>query len=221
MNMEFRNVLTSRLHSFLPSLYYISQGKTAENHLQNIEKVCENGVRLVQLRLKNVSLNEYKKTAQKAKEICDTYKATLLINDNVEVAKSINAEGIHLGKDDMCPLEARSVLTNEIIIGGTANTLEDCLQLIDKKVDYIGLGPFRFTETKKKLSPILGLEGYQKIITALQKQGCHIPIYAIGGIKTEDIDALFNTGVYGIAVSGLLTNTNEITSKQVVGKCVR
>lgn len=201
----------------MEKLYYISQ----ENHLANIENVCKAGVKLIQLRMKDVFLEEYKATAQKAKEICDSYKAILLINDNVEVAKLINAEGIHLGKDDMSPLEAREKLVKGTIIGGTANTLEDCLQLIEKKVNYIGLGPFRYTKTKEKLSPILGVRGYQKIITEIRKKGYDIPIYAIGGITENDFDDLLDVGVSGIAISGLFSNTNETVIRRIVNKYVR
>lgn len=184
-------------------LYYISQGKTSEKHLQNIKNVCENGVKLVQLRMKNVTDEEFLKTAIKAKEICDKFKATLIINDNIFVANKVKT-GVHLGKEDESITKAKAILKNKII-GGTANTLEDCLQLIQQGVDYIGLGPFRFTKTKKNLSPILGLKGYQKILTELKKQGHTTPIYAIGGIKESDFNPLFETGIYGIAVSGLLS----------------
>lgn len=203
----------------LTRLYYISQGENPEEHIQNIRNVCKNGVRLVQLRLKNVSNELYLQTAKKVKVICNEFKATLIVNDNIMVAKEIGV-GVHLGKKDESITRAKSVLEN-VLIGGTANTLEDCLELINKKVNYIGLGPFRFTETKKNLSPILGVEGYNKIINELKNQGYTIPIYAIGGITESDFKSLFDVGVYGIAVSGLLSNANEKTVKQIVDRYVR
>lgn len=205
--------------NFLTPLYYISQGGSPLIHLQNIENVCRAGVRLVQLRMKNIDEQLYLETAIEAKQICNKYNTTLIINDNIEVAKKVGV-GVHLGKEDESIGKAKTVLEN-VLIGGTANTLTDCLELIDKKVDYIGLGPFKFTETKKKLSPILGEEGYRKIINELKKQGHTIPIYAIGGIIEDDFNLLFDVGVYGIAVSGLLSSTNEKTVKRIVDRCVR
>ncbi len=194
----------------MDKLYYISQG----NHLENIQKVCESGVRLVQLRLKNKPLETYIQIALQAKEICDSYGAILIINDNVEVAVRINTQGVHLGKSDSSPKKARLLLGKDKIIGATANTYEDCVALLDQQVDYIGLGPFRFTNTKQHLSPILGLQGYINILKKLKKRGCNTPIYAIGGIQKEDVEALFKTNINGVAVSGILSGktTAEIKS---------
>lgn len=197
--------------------YYISQGKTPENHLLNIEDVCEGGCKLIQLRLKGVDEDVFFETALKAQSICKEYQATLLINDNVLVAKQIDAKGVHLGKDDISPAEAREILGDKII-GGTANTLEDCLRLVSQNVDYIGLGPFRFTEIKKKLSPILGLEGYSEIMESLKRQGIKTPVFAIGGILENDFEALLKTGIQGIAVSGLLTNKSQSELKRLIEK---
>lgn len=185
--------------------YYISQGETPKLHLQNIENVCRLGVPMVQLRLKGESDDVVFKTALQAKEICKRYNAKLFINDYAHVAQEIKADGLHLGQNDECPLIARKRFDFPILIGGTANTLEECIELCKKNVDYIGLGPFRFTKTKKKLSPVLGLEGYQTILSSLNEKGFGIPVYAIGGITDSDFDALYQVGVSGIAMSGFLT----------------
>ena len=196
----------------MEKLYYISQGQSLESHLQNIEKVCEAGCRLVQLRLKGVTQDEYNDTAIKAKSICDRFGATLIVNDNIDAAIASGADGIHLGKNDRSPVEAR-VLAEGKIIGGTANTLDDCLRLVAAEVDYIGLGPFRFTETKKGLDPIVGLEGFQKIQQAMNSKGLSIPIYAIGGIQIEDIQSIMDAEIYGVSVSGLLTNKSDLKER--------
>lgn len=203
----------------MESVYYISQGKTTTEHLNNIQAVCEAGCRLIQLRMKKISEVGYLTTAKKAKEICDEFGAQLFINDNVEVAKNCNATGVHLGKSDLLPSKARNFLNDNQLIGGTANTLEDCLNLIEQKVDYIGMGPFRFTITKKNLSPVLGLDGYSKIITELRKQGHQTPVYAIGGIEENDVAEIVNTGVAGIAISGFLTNKSKEELKRIIDNC--
>lgn len=193
----------------MEKVYYISQGSSPEEHIRNIESVCKGGVRLVQLRLKNVSQETYNSAACAAKKICDEYGATFIVNDNIEAAIISDAHGVHLGKKDQPIAEAKSKIGHKII-GGTANTLEDCLHLIGENVDYIGLGPFRFTETKSGLSPILGTKGYQSIMNELIKLGHSTPVFAIGGIISEDITEILATSVHGIAVSGLLTNVSNV-----------
>lgn len=194
----------------IAKLHYISQGNTPEVHLENIQKACTYGAELVQLRLKNTDEKTILKTAEKAREITGHFQTRLIINDHYKIAKAVNADGVHLGKTDACPLEAREYLGKWFIIGGTANTLEDCQNLIDKKVDYIGLGPFRFTTTKDNLSPVLGLEGYQSILNELKTE---TQIIAIGGIVEQDIPELLQTGIHGIAMSGAITeNFNSIST---------
>jgi len=186
----------------ISKLHYISQGENPQEHLNNIQKACTSGAELVQLRLKDLSENKILKTAIKAREITGHFQTRLIINDYYKIAKQVKADGVHLGKNDTCPLEARKTLASWQIIGGTANTLQDCESLIKKEVDYIGLGPYKFTSTKKNLSPILGSIGYQAILDELKTK---TPIIAIGGITIEDVNNIIQTGISGIAVSGEIT----------------
>ena len=186
-------------------IYYISQGTTIADHLSNIKLVCEAGCRFVQLRIKDVDMMTLIPAAEAAQAICERYGAQLIINDHIEVAKNVNAAGVHLGLQDATPAEARIQLGENAIIGGTANTLDDCLAHIKAGVTYIGLGPFRFTQTKEQLSPVLGIAGYHDLMTALHRLQHRIPVYAIGGITGEDVEALMQTGIYGVAVSGILS----------------
>ncbi len=194
------------------NLQYVSQGKTPQEHLDNIQEVCAAGCKWVQFRLKDEDIATYLHTALKARDICDQYDSILIINDNVGVAKAAMADGVHLGLNDMNPREAREILGDNFIIGGTANTATDCMQHIQDGVDYIGLGPYRYTTTKKKLSPILGFEGYKTILEEVHKNS-KIPIVAIGGIVEKDISDIIKTGVSGIAVSGMLTNQESLKKK--------
>ncbi|WP_428742951.1 thiamine phosphate synthase [Tenacibaculum sp.] len=192
----------------ISKLHYITQGKTPEEHLENVQRACASGAEWVQLRLKNLDPKTILETAQKAREITSHFQTRLIVNDYYKVAKEINADGVHLGKTDTCPLKAKAYLGDLYIVGGTANTLEDCKKLLEKGVDYIGLGPFQFTETKKNLSPVLGVVGYQVLLEELKTT---TPIIAIGGITIEDVSEIISTGVYGIAVSGAITqNFNSI-----------
>ncbi len=195
------------------NLQYISQGETPNEHIKNITEVCKAGGKWIQLRLKNTDMATYLHTAIEVRNICDQYGAIMIVNDNISVAKVAMADGVHLGLNDINPKEARKILGDNFIIGGTANTLENCLQQYNDGVDYIGLGPLRHTKTKKNLSPILGLEGYEKVITKFRVKNYEFPIVAIGGVVESDIVSLLKTGASGIAVSGLLTNKRCLEEK--------
>jgi thiamine-phosphate pyrophosphorylase len=200
----------------ISKLHYITQELSGQSHSDLTELACIAGIDWVQLRVKNKSYKDQLEIAIKTKAICQTYKAKLIINDNVALAKEINADGVHLGKTDMDPAEARKIVGDNFIIGGTANTFEDIERLAKAKVDYIGLGPFRFTSTKENLSPILGLKGFEEIIQACAQKEIKIPIISIGGIKSDDVRSIIETGVYGVAVSSAINlsdNKNEVVNK--------
>lgn len=198
----------------MEKLQYISQGKSESEQKLNIHKVLDNGIRWVQVRWKDAPENEFIRLCENAKQLCSNYNAICIINDNVRIAKMIDSDGVHLGLNDELVSEARLILGDHKIIGGTANTFSDVLQRINEGCDYIGLGPLRFTATKEKLSPVLGFEGYQSIIESLQKESIAIPkIYAIGGVRLEDIKLLQQAGIYGAAVSGQITENPSIINE--------
>ncbi len=176
------------------------------------EQACMGGVNWVQLRLKNVSYNEYKQEALKVQEVCKKYNATLIINDNARLALDIKADGVHIGKEDRIePDDETALVDGGYIIGCTTNTLDDVLHFAGKPISYVGLGPFRFTTTKDKLSPVLGIEGYTRIMNSIRNTSELLPpVIAIGGITLEDISSLMSTGINGIAVSGAIGNSGNI-----------
>ncbi|WP_109302286.1 thiamine phosphate synthase [Aquimarina sp. AU474] len=194
-------------------LQYISQGTTPQEHLVHIEKVCSAGGRWIQLRLKNTDVVTYLDTALKCRNICDQYNAIMIVNDNIDVAKAVLADGVHLGLNDTNIIKARKILGDNFIIGGTANTIDDCKQHVESGVDYIGLGPYRYTTTKNKLSPILGINGYKSILSEFRNFNTTIPVVAIGGIIEKDIKDLIAIGLSGIAVSGMLTKHKDLKEK--------
>lgn len=206
---QFLDKKESVFQKKISSLQYISQGKDRFQHLENIEKVLRAGGNWIQLRMKEMPQNEVLKTAILARELCSKFSAKLIINDHVKVAKTCNADGVHLGQEDTSVLEAREILGAQKLIGGTANTLQHCLAHLENGVDYIGLGPLRFTSTKKKLSPILGFAGYMDLMAAYSKMENTVPVIAIGGIQLSDIEELRRIGLSGIAVSGMLTHSEH------------
>ena len=181
------------------------------SHLDSVRIALEGGCRWIQLRMKEASPKDILPIAKEAMSLCRKYDATFIIDDFVELAKQIGADGVHLGKNDMPIAEARKILGQDFIIGGTANTFEDVQMLYKAEANYIGCGPFRFTTTKKNLSPILGLEGYQQIISLMKEHKISLPLVAIGGITKKDIPSLMQTGISGIALSGsILRSENPI-----------
>ncbi len=187
-------------------LHYITTNSTLA------QKACEAGVDWIQLRLKNLAYEEYKAIAEEVKAVCQQHNCKLIINDNVQLAFEIEADGVHVGKTDMAPEKARALVGSKMIIGGTANTYADVVQLCNAGVDYIGLGPYRFTKTKENLSPILGMEGYQNIFQQIAKDNLAIPpIIAIGGIEVADIPLLLHAGLYGVAISGAISHADDVT----------
>lgn len=188
----------------ISKLQYITNANSPEGILSEVEAVVSAGCDWVQLRIKDESIN-FENVARAVQTICEG-RAVFIVNDKVDIAKRINADGVHLGLEDMTIPEAREILGANKIIGGTANTLDDCLMHQNNGADYIGLGPFRKTNTKKKLSPVLGIEGYQNIVPKVNNL-VNIPVVAIGGIIGEDIKELIKTtAVHGVAVSGLISN---------------
>lgn len=187
-------------------IYFITHKNEKYSYMDSAKLALDCGIRLIQLRMKQASEVEMLNTAYILKEECDKYGAKLIVNDNADLALKIGANGVHIGQND----EAISIVRNKIkenqIIGMTCNTKEQILKAIEQKADYIGLGPYRFTNTKQNLSPILGIEGYRNL-------DCDIPIYAIGGIRLEDVEKLSQTKVYGIALSSLILEGKEPEKK--------
>ena len=144
----------------------------------------------------------------------------MVIDDYVDIAKELELDGVHLGKTDMNVKDAREILGEKFIIGATANTLDDVMAFSPVDVDYIGLGPYKFTTTKENLSPIIELESYANIVKVAANSKREIPIVAIGGIEYDDIDRVMSSGVDGVAVSGALINADDTqqATRQMIDK---
>lgn len=183
-------------------LQFITHFTEKYSYFDAAHLALEGGCRWIQLRMKEAPEAEVEAEAIRVRDLCRKYGATFIIDDHVALAKKVQADGVHLGKNDMPIEEARRILGDAFIIGGTANTFEDVKRHWQAGANYIGCGPFRFTTTKKNLSPILGLEGYRQILQQMKAAGITLPVVAIGGITNEDIPDILQTGVSGIALSG-------------------
>jgi thiamine-phosphate pyrophosphorylase len=193
--------ITKKKDMVIPKLHYISQGNSPKEHLENIQKACASGAELVQLDLKDISEKKLLKLANEAREITAHFQTRLLITNDYKIAKAVKADGVHLEETDVCTTTVRLHAYTWQIIGGTANTLQDCEALLKKEVDYIRLGPFRNTTTDNSPT-VLGINGYTVITEALQTE---TPILGVGSITTEDVTAILATGISGIAASEVIT----------------
>ncbi|WP_295715671.1 thiamine phosphate synthase [Mucilaginibacter sp.] len=189
----------------IDKLHYISQQPKNGSHLTAIKQALEAGCKWVQLRVKNQPADVVLEYAIEANRLCNQYGAKLIVNDYPEIALKAGAYGVHLGLQDMPVSQARDIVGEKIIIGGTANTFQHIKQRVAEGADYIGLGPYRFTTTKQNLSPIVGLQGYHIIRQQMQDAGIRIPVIAIGGILAEDVSSIMQAGLYGVAISGAIT----------------
>lgn len=190
-------------------IQFISHQNDRYSYLDGIRLALEGGCKWVQLRMKDATDDEVRPIAIEAQRLCRENGATFIIDDRVALVKELHADGVHLGKEDMPIAEARQILGEEYIIGGTANTLDDIRRHYASGANYIGCGPFRFTTTKKRLSPILGLDGYKSIVEGMKREGIDLPIVAIGGITADDVPSILATGVTGIALSGAILNADN------------
>ncbi len=194
-----------------PRVQYISQGRSSEEQKRHVEDVLKAGVRWIQLRCKDIpDKAELFALAKDIRALCQRSGAVCIINDHVDIALAVGADGVHLGLKDMPIPDARKILGDQKIIGGTANTFDDVRQRMQEGCNYIGLGPLRYTATKAGLSPLLGVAGYRAIMAGLKEaRKVPPPVYAIGGIVSGDLEALLSADVYGVAISGLLTDDPE------------
>ena len=190
-------------------LQFITHPSEKYSIAEEVQMAIEGGCSWIQLRMKDASDEEVRNVALEIIPMCQETDTFLIIDDRVELVNELRVSGVHLGKEDMDPMQAREILGPHAIIGVTANTAADIIKFKGKDVYYVGLGPFRFTTTKKNLAPEIGLEGYTEIVKDVRAAGVELPIVAIGGITEDDVKPLMATGVNGIAMSGAIIGADD------------
>lgn len=190
-------------------IQFITHHTERYTYIDSARIALDGGCQWIQLRMKEADEKRLRTTAETARRLCSEYGAQLIVDDHVELAQEIAADGVHLGLNDMPVAQARAMLGNRFIIGATANTFEHVAAHYESGADYIGCGPFRYTSTKKNLSPVLGLDGYRDILRRMNEHNIDIPLVAIGGITCSDIPSLLAAGVNGIAVSGTVLRSDH------------
>ncbi|MFT5581213.1 MAG: thiamine-phosphate pyrophosphorylase [Psychromonas sp.] len=210
----------------IPRLQYITHPNEDFSDLSWMDRLSKNGVSWVQLRIKEEDLERfhpnlhYKSTFIEVAELMQTKAEslgmTLIINDHPEVCRFANASGVHLGLKDKVE---ESEIEEFKVFGCTANSIEDVLSYGYKNINYFGVGPFKKTSTKVNTKQVLSIEGYTSFMLKMKENKIETPVFAIGGIELDDIPAIMKTGVYGIAVSGLIHSAGHDGS--LIKKCVQ
>ncbi len=178
-----------------------------ESFLEKVETACRSGVTIVQLREKNLTTNQYYQLAKQVKEITDAYQVPLIIDDRLDVCLAVDAAGLHIGDDELPVSVARQVLGPEKILGVTAKTVKRALEAEEGGADYLGTGAI-FPTTTKENAPITLISTLKTIC-----QRVTIPVVAIGGLTSENIDQLIGTGIAGVAVVRDLMQAEDIEAK--------
>ena len=178
-----------------------------QSFLEKIETACRSGVTIVQLREKNLTTNQYYQLAKQVKEITDAYQVPLIIDDRLDVCLAVDAAGLHIGDDELPVSVARQVLGPEKILGVTAKTVKRALEAEEGGADYLGTGAI-FPTTTKENAPITLISTLKTIC-----QRVAIPVVAIGGLTSENIDQLIGTGIAGVAVVRDLMQAEDIEAK--------
>ena len=183
---------------------------SVESFLAKVETACRSGVTIVQLREKNLTTNQYYQLAKEVKEITDAYQVPLIIDDRLDVCIAVDAAGLHIGDDELPVSVARQVLGPEKILGVTAKTVKRALEAEEGGADYLGTGAI-FPTTTKENAPITLISTLKTIC-----QRVAIPVVAIGGLTSENIDQLIGTGIAGVAVVRDLMQAEDIEAKTQV-----
>ena len=178
-----------------------------ESFLEKVETACRSGVTIIQLREKNLTTNQYYQLAKQVKEITDAYQVPLIIDDRLDVCIAVDAAGLHIGDDELPVSVARKVLGPEKILGVTAKTVKRALEAETSGADYLGTGAI-FPTTTKENAPITLISTLKTIC-----QTVAIPVVAIGGLTSENIDQLVATGIAGVAVVRDLMQAEDIEAK--------
>lgn len=198
---------TSGFRGAKTPLMCLTQEGLSISPVEQVSRLCAAGARWIQLRLKQVDAATWLATAREVVSICRSHGAVSIINDNVDVALAVGADGVHLGKLDLGWKEARARLGPDRILGGTVNDAGDVARVKAAGcLDYVGVGPLRFTTTKQKLAPVLGVAGIRELVAQLDG----LPAWAIGGVVADDLPALREAGAAGVAVTGALFREGRV-----------
>lgn len=184
-----------------PALQCLTIDGIGRTHLEQVEALCAAGAEWIQLRMKHADDATVTTVAAQSRLICRAAGVRLILNDRIRIALEVGVDGVHLGRMDMDWAAARQLAGKNLIIGGTVNSVDDARRAVaSQALDYVGVGPYRFTNTKQNLAPVLTAPQWRAILRELGD----LPRYAIGGIRCEDLPQIQSLGCTGVAVSSAL-----------------
>jgi thiamine-phosphate pyrophosphorylase len=200
------------MKKFIEKLQFITHDIDPLTHIEQAQIACEAGAKWVQYRCLTKDDEALLNDIHAIAEICDDWGATLIVTNHVHLNRKADIQGFHIEDMDADFIALRRQLGEDITIGGSSNTAEGLIRLANEGVDYAGCGPFSITTTKPNNSPLLGIAGYENVVSLLQEKGIEMPVLAVGGIKLEDVDALMATGIFGIAASSAINQAADMKS---------
>ena len=194
---------------YIEKLQYITHDLPYLSHVEQVQMACEAGAKWIQYRCLSKTDEELLTEINLIAEICDDWGTTLVVTDHIHLNGKADIQGFHIEDMEADFTILRKLVGDDITLGGSANTLENIIRLVNEGADYAGFGPFAHTETKPNDLPLLGVEGYSVILKKLKALSVEIPILAVGGVKIADVESLMQTGIHGIAVSGAINLADD------------
>lgn len=198
------------MKKFIEKLQFITHDLAEISHVEQARIVCEAGGKWIQYRCLTKDDDALLEDINHIAAICDDWGATLIVTDHIHLNGKADIQGFHIEDMDADFRNLRSTLGEDVTIGGSSNTLEGLLRLAEEGVDYAGFGPFAHTDTKPNDMPWLGVHGYEKAMLALKDAQVNLPVIAVGGVGIQDVDALMQTGIFGIAASAAINRAADM-----------
>ncbi|KLT65073.1 thiamine phosphate synthase [Pedobacter sp. BMA] len=194
---------------YIEKLQYITHDIVQLTHIEQVQLACEAGAKWIQYRCLSKTDAELLEDINIIAQICDDWGTTLIVTDHVHLNGKADIQGFHIEDMNADFTALRKLVGKDITLGGSANTVENLVRIAKEGADYIAVGPFAGTRTKPNNLPAMGLNGYSDLMDGLEDLNIQVPVLAVGGITIHDVDALMQTGVYGIAVSHAVNSADD------------
>lgn len=198
------------MKKYIETLQFITHDLNSLTHIEQTQIACEAGAKWIQYRCLTKDDDALLAEINAVAEICDDWGATLIVTNHIHLNRKADIQGFHIEDMDADFVALRAQLGEDITIGGSSNTVEGLIRLAEEGADYAGCGPFNITTTKPNDFPLLGVAGYAEIVSILKEKGIALPILAVGGITLDDVDALMETGIFGIAASSAINQAENM-----------
>jgi thiamine-phosphate pyrophosphorylase len=198
------------MKKYIEKLHFITHDLAHYPHVEQVQVACEAGAKWIQYRCLSKADDELLKDIHQIAAVCDDWGATLIVTNHIHLKEKADIQGFHIEDMETDFIAIRNQIGEEYTLGGSANTIENLIRLAHQGVDYAGLGPFKTTTTKPNNSPLLGIQGYQNAMEHLTNAKIELPVLAVGGVTLTDVEPLLKTGIYGIAASSAINQSQNL-----------